>query len=127
MLRESIPVEQRANIDFDGLVDPNCKKIKGIENSEFFLAFVDAFMSRDSEQMTQAREALLEATGVDTVVSTAAIASGFQRYVRLADTTGIPSDDATAQRQADLVEQLGLDKYGSAQSTIERGKKLKEI
>ena len=116
MLRESVELSGES-IDLDGLADPNCSKIEGIPNSEALLRFANAFMGEDHAALAAAREALAKDMSVETMVDAAGIASNFQRMVRIADSTGIPADGPTAIMQADLVDQLGLDKYVSAANT----------
>lgn len=116
MLRESIELKGES-INLDGLADPACTKIEGIPNSESLLRFANAFMGDDHAALVEAREALAKDMSVEAMVDVAGIASNFQRMVRIADSTGIPSDAPTAIMQADLVEQLGLDKFVSAANT----------
>jgi hypothetical protein len=116
MLRESIEIAGES-IDLDGLTDPACTRIEGIEHSEPLLQFANAFMGDDAAALVAARETLVKAMGPEAMVDAAGVASNFQRVVRVADATGIPSDGPIAVMQADLVEQLGIDKYVSAANT----------
>lgn len=113
MLRESIETTGES-IDLAGLTDPACTRIEGIAHSEPLLKFANAFMGEDAAALVTARQALAKAMGPEAMVDAAGVASNFQRMVRIADATGIPSDDPIAVMQGDLVEQLGIDKYVSA-------------
>lgn len=113
MLRESIEIAGKT-IDLNGLTDPACTRIEGIAHSGPLLRFANAFMGNDAAALVEAREALATAMGAEAMVDAAGVASNFQRMVRIADATGIPSDDPIAVMQGDLVEQLGIDKYVSA-------------
>ena len=61
----------------------------GIDCGRELNSFVDAFMSHDEAQLSQAREALVNAMGAAGMVEAAAVAGNFQRMVRIADSTGI--------------------------------------
>lgn len=55
--------------------------------------------------------------GPAAVVDAAAVAGNFERMVRIADGTGIPLDTPVKLVSADLREDLGLDRFGSASET----------
>ena len=48
MLRESIKADGQI-IDLDGLADPDCKEIAGLQHSHILIEYADTFMSRDTE------------------------------------------------------------------------------
>ncbi|MBT7953189.1 MAG: hypothetical protein HN764_16285 [Gammaproteobacteria bacterium] len=111
------------SIDLDGLTDPACTEIKGIPHSEVLLKFSNAFMAYDPEALALARDQLAKEISPEAMVDTAAIASNFQRMVRIADSTGIPvesmGDDMDAMVE-ELNEQLGINKYVSAANSKKR-------
>lgn len=90
----------------------------GIEYGGELNAFVDAFMSHDSEQLGQARELLIGTLGVAGMVEAAAVAGNFQRMVRIADCIGIPVDESRFQASEGVREALGLNEFQSAQNTF---------
>ena len=104
-------------INLNGLTDPDCTKINGIPHSEALLVFSNAFMGTDTEALRKARQALAEEMSAEAMVDAAAVASNFQRMVRIADGTGIPlesmGDDMDAMA-AELNETLGINEYDSA-------------
>lgn len=112
--------ETGESINFDGLTDPECKSIKGISHSRELIAFVDAFMSFDDEELAGARDALVAAVGAEAMVDAVGVASNFQRMVRIADSTAIPpvnmGEDALAE---EINEKLGLNAYTSAANARE--------
>jgi hypothetical protein len=116
MLRESIDIAGDS-IDLDGLTDLECTRIDGIPNSEALLRFVDAFISKDSDGLAEARETLAKEMSPEALVDVAGVASLFQRMVRIADSTGIPADDMMVALQEDFCEELGINEYGSAANT----------
>lgn len=116
MLRESIEHEGES-IDLEGLTDPSCTKINGIDHSEALLLYSNAFMSDDENELTKCRDRLVEELGVACMVDAAGVASNFQRMVRIADATGIPLEGPVVMMEEDLIEQLGTDKYVSASNT----------
>lgn len=116
MLRESISLDDQAP-DLTALTDPDCRAIPGIAHSDLLIALADAFMGGDAAALAAAREALATALGEAAMVDAIAVAANFQRMVRIADGTGIPSDSAMLVMAGDLPRDLGLDRYGSAGNT----------
>lgn len=117
MLRESIKADGKM-IDLEGLADPNCKEISGLENSKILIEYADVFMTRDSARLAVICEALEKEMGSKALVDASGVASNFQRMVRIADGTGIPVDPGNYEVKADLIEQLGLEQYESAKNTL---------
>lgn len=116
MLSLSIDTEGHA-VSLDGLTDPGCTKIDGIPHSETLLRFSDAFMGDDENSLVEARNQFVEEFGVEAMVDAVGIASSFQSMNRIADATGIPTEEPIAIMQEDLVKQLDIDKYVSAANT----------
>ena len=107
-------------IYMNGLTDPSCIKIKGIPHSEALLRFANAFMDTDADALNAARERLVNEMGPEAMVDAAAVASNFQRMVRIADGTGIPLESMGDEMDAmaeELNETLGINKYVSAANT----------
>lgn len=117
MLRESIEIAGGDSINMDGLTDPACTEIPGISHSKVLLDYSNAFMGDDDQALDKARDALVREMGDAELVDAAGVASNFQRMVRIADATGIPSDPPMAIMQEDLAEQLGVNDYVSAANT----------
>ena len=113
MLRESIELTG-GSIDFDGLTDPSCNEIRGVPNSRELLQLADACLGDDSAALVAARQALVDKMGSAAMIDTAGVISNFQRMVRIADATGIPSDGPMQVMSEDLREQLGINRYVSA-------------
>lgn len=68
------------------------------------LAFTDAAVLRDREEMDTARQALLGVAGIEAVVRAAAVAGNFDMMNRLLDATGV----VVPQRMAVVADELGL-------------------
>jgi hypothetical protein len=71
--------------------------------------------------MDAARASLLEAVGPAAFVDAAGVVGNFQRMVRIADATGIPLDGPMAALTQGMREELGINAFGSAESTPEPG------
>ena len=116
MLRESVELTG-GSIDFDGLTDPSCTKIKGVPDSRELLQFANACMGVEGADLETARQALVDRMGSAAMIDTAGVVSNFQRMVRIADATGIPTDGPMQVMSEDLREQLGINQYVSAANT----------
>ena len=105
------------SIDFDGLTDPSCTEIKGVPDSRELLQFANACMGVEGADLETARQALVDRMGSAAMIDTAGVVSNFQRMVRIADATGIPTDGPMQVMSEDLREQLGINRYVSAANT----------
>lgn len=90
----------------------------GIDYGQNLVKFVDAFMTRDPEILSQAREDLCQSMGPAGMVDAAAVAGNFQRMVRIADCIGIPVDESRMEMTAGLREELHLNEFHSAENTF---------
>ena len=113
MLRESVKLSG-GSIDFEGLTDPSCTEIRGVPNSRELLQIANAVLGDDSAALATARQALVDIMGSAAMIDAVGVISNFQRMVRIADATGIPSDDSMQVMSEDLREQLGINRYVSA-------------
>lgn len=82
----------------------------GVAGAEHLVAFAEAIVGGAGDDLERARAALLAAAGPEQTVDAAAVASNFERMVRIADATGIPLDTPLEQATADLRADLGLDR-----------------
>ncbi len=73
------------------------------------LAFVDAVLSGGDLEQQAAREVVLQAVGAAAFVDVCATVASFNAVVKLADGTGIPLEEAKAERTRDLRSELGID------------------
>ncbi len=101
MLRASSERTARA-ADLEAIVDPLRDSL--LPNGAALLAFADAAVLRDGEEIGPARQALLDRAGPDAVVRAAAVAGNFEMMNRLLDAVGV----AVGGRQVALADELGL-------------------
>jgi hypothetical protein len=71
----------------------------------------------DPDALRAARESVAAALGPEAAVDGVAVASNFERMVRIADATGIPLDAPVAALSEDLRRDLGLDGFAAAANT----------
>ena len=64
---------------------------------------------------------MLEVLGPEGLVDTAAVASNFERMVRIADSTGIPLDSPVNGMTEGMRQELGIDRFGSSANTAAPG------
>jgi hypothetical protein len=68
----------------------------------------------DDARLATARRLLLDAAGPEVVIDAAAVAANFEMMTRLADGTGAMQTDSNLAQLADLIDEMGLDRYESA-------------
>ncbi len=78
------------------------------------MAFAEAAVRAETEDLARLRTELLAAVGPEGVGHAAATVSAFSGLVRVADSTGIPIDDGLAAVSVDARTELGLQDYGGA-------------
>jgi hypothetical protein len=89
----------------------------GVAHAEALVRFAEAEVGDDDDALARARQALLEAVGPEGLVDAAAVASNFERMVRIADATGIPVDGAMEMLSVDIRKDLDLARFGGARNT----------
>ncbi len=80
------------------------------------IAYAEA-ATRGSEKLKHARAALLAAVGEAAFVRAAATVGIFNGLVRVADSIGIPLDEATRRTTGAFRETLGLNAFGGSRNT----------
>ena len=90
-------------------------------HAEALVGFAEALVRRDDAALAHARDEVLEKLGPGGLVDTAAVASNFQRMVRIADSTGIPLDAPVTAMTGDIRGDLELGRFGSSANTREAG------
>ena len=88
----------------------------GVEHGELLTALAEAVV-RAQPDLDEARARVAEALGPAKFVEAAATVGIFNGLVRVADSTGIPSDAGTLKRTADVRGELGFNVWGSAKSS----------
>jgi hypothetical protein len=89
----------------------------GVAHEETLLALVEAMVSDDEEALAPARTRVREELGPEALVDAAAVASNFERMVRIADATGIPLDSFLDEMTVDLRAELNLARFESTANT----------
>jgi hypothetical protein len=103
--------------DLHAVTDASAPEPVGVAHERELLALADAVVRGGEPELAEARRAALETLGPEGFVAAAAVASNFERMVRIADATGIPLDAPLAALSADLRAELGIDAFGSAANT----------
>jgi hypothetical protein len=104
-------------IDPTAIVDAGAAAASGIPHAPVLVQFAEATVGADDGALAAARDAVLSELGSEALVDAAAVASNFERMVRIADGTGIPLDPPMAALGADLRSDLGLERFASAART----------
>ena len=120
LLRASSEIAGRA-VDVRAVTDDAAAAASGVAHGETLLAFADAFVGTDEAPLTRARTAVLRELGPAELVDAAAVASNFERMVRVADATGIPLDPPLQAITESLRQDLGIDRFGAAANTPPAG------
>jgi hypothetical protein len=94
----------------------------GVAHAETLLAFADAMVGGDDDALARVRERVLDRLGPEQLVDAAAVASNFERMVRIADATGIPLDAGLDLMTDDLRADLALARFGAAANTPRVGR-----
>jgi hypothetical protein len=104
-------------VDVRAVVDAESAPTSGIPHAETLIRFTDAVVAGDEAALARARRSVLEELGPRELVDAAAVASNFERMVRIADATGIPLDGPLDVMSADLREDLDLSRFGASANT----------
>ena len=81
----------------------------GVANGRELLAFVDAVLTGSIAECAAARRAVIDAIGGAAFVDACATVASFNAVVKIADGSGIPLEEAKAERTEDLRADLGID------------------
>jgi len=90
----------------------------GVPNGAVLTTFAEAVV-RAAEDLDAVRERALATLGPAKFVEAAATIGIFNGLVRVADSTGIPSDANTLEQTADVRGVLGFNEWGGAKSSGE--------
>jgi hypothetical protein len=101
----------------EAIVDGKAAHASGVEHAEELVALAEAMVGSDDAALASARQVLQDAMGAEALVDAAAVASNFERMVRIADATGIPLDPPVNAMTADIQEELGLTAFGAKSQT----------
>lgn len=113
LLRASGEVNGR-NIEVGAVTDSEHAAQSGVANAVALIALAEAMVGDDEQALHDARQCVLEEMGEAQLVDAIAVASNFERMVRIADATGIPLDDPAEIMTSDIRERLGIDRFTAA-------------
>jgi hypothetical protein len=85
-------------------------RASGVSHGDVLAHFAEAVVGRDPVAIAGARQRLIDEMSVAAMVDAAAVASNFERMVRIADGTGIPLGEAMENRSRAVVDELRLDR-----------------
>ena len=88
----------------------------GVEHGRELIRFAEA-AGRRTDDLEDSRTALIHVVGPEAFVEAAATVGIFSGLVRVADSIGIPLDEATRLGTDDFRAQLGIDSFGGARNT----------
>jgi hypothetical protein len=88
----------------------------GVPHEAALVAFAEAAVQDDEAALKTARRRLLNEMGSDALVDAAAVASNFERMVRIADSTGIPLDSFLEENTAGIRAELNLARFSDKES-----------
>jgi hypothetical protein len=120
LLRASSEVNGR-RVDLAAVTDPERAADCGVPHAEPLIGLADAMVGDDDRLLAGARQRVLRELGPAELVDAAAVASNFERMVRIADTTGIPLDDPVEIMTSGVRESLGIDRFTAAANTPPAG------
>ena len=86
-------------------------KGSGLPNNVILNAFVESISDRDISKINSARSAIVKEMGEQAMIDAAATIAAFNAYPRMADSTGIPLEDAKKKLTAEMCEELGMEKF----------------
>jgi hypothetical protein len=89
-----------------------------IPHGALLVAFTDAVVKYDEAAAAKLRAKIREKAGDAALVDAAAIVAAFSGFDRIADSTGIPLEDAKAENSADFRASLGINAFAERKGEI---------
>lgn len=87
----------------------------GVQHEAVLVAFAEAVVRDDEPMLKTARSRLLNELGSEALVDAAAVASNFERMVRIADSTGIPLDSCLDENTGAIRADLNLTRFADSE------------
>ena len=97
------------DLNIDAVVDPS--QPTGIPGGTEILQFVDAVLEVGDRSADEARADLVEALDEPSLLDAASVFGNFEMMNRVAEASGIPIAQQSIDRNADLIEQLGISSF----------------
>jgi hypothetical protein len=109
---------QGDSVELDAIRDGvSAASESGIPYAEALVGLADAMVEGDESALAVAGGRVREALGPEALVDAVAVASNFERMVRIADGTGIPLDPPIAALSEEVREELDLDRFTASAYT----------
>jgi len=83
----------------------------GVPHSDLLRELTETTIRREWEALTEVREKAVSAMGLQETTDALTVAAAFNGITRVADSTGIPLDDATDAVTADMREETGIQEF----------------
>lgn len=115
MLRES---SRAKNESYDLTLLTGTEGDGNIAHGALLVAFTDAVVKYDDAEAAKLRAGIRAQMGDDALVDSAAIVAAFSGFDRIADSTGIPLEDAKAENSADFRAALGINAFAESKGEI---------
>ena len=115
MLRES---SRAKGENYDLSLLTGTKGDGNIPHGALLVVFAEAVLGNDDRQLDEIRAAVRSRMGDAALVDAAAIMATFNAIDRVADSTGIPIEDAKAESTADIRAALGINAFAQARGEI---------
>jgi len=104
-------------VDLTGLIQGAGMVDDKVPHGNVLARFAEAVIVGDHSELADARSVIIDAVGGDGLVDAAGVVGHFERMVRVADATGIPLDEATAEATVEIRQSLGINAYRMAART----------
>ena len=108
---------QGESADLHAVTDGEAAAHSGVVDGEILVRFAEACVQGTDEELDRARADALAKLQPDAFVDAAAVVGNFQRMVRIADGAGIPLDTPLQVLASNVVTEIGIDQFSSAQNT----------
>lgn len=108
MLRESSQSHAQ-DVNLDALMTGG--EAGEINGGDALIELADTVVTGNETTRASARDALVQALGIDAMVDAVGVASNFQRMVRIADSTGITLENHRRAATEELRENLGINQF----------------
>ena len=94
------------DIKIEGIADPTIDV--GVPGGLALVGLVDRMVEGDISASQRARATVLQELGAESLVDAAAVFGNFEMMNRVAEGTGIPLPPQAVERQAEMMQTLGL-------------------
>lgn len=109
MLRESVNTSGQS-YEFKA-VTGKADTDSDIPHAALLTEFAEAVVNRDEATLSDLRGQITQLMDEDGLVDAAAIAAAFHGFVRVADSTGIPVDEARDEATREIRAEIGIDSF----------------